>query len=94
MSIIEKLIWHGGRIKLATAVEQTQHGRHPAGPGEPIHFCEHDGIRIRFTRAVATWHAHAPCAFKPWWFSLPISHKRARTDLSQILDRKHGQADR
>ena len=34
------------------------------------HFCEHDGIYIRFTRARTTWHALAPCALKPWWLFL------------------------
>ena len=83
MSIIERLVWHGGRIKLARAVDDTQHRRHPAEPGDPIHFCEHDGIRVRFTRALATWHAHTPCAFKRWWFSLAISQRRTRTDTRQ-----------
>lgn len=37
---------------------------------EIAYFCEHDGIRINFTRARATWHALAPCALKPWWLFL------------------------
>lgn len=34
------------------------------------HFCQHDGIRIQFTRARTTWHAMAPSAIKPWWLVL------------------------
>lgn len=34
------------------------------------HFCEHDGLCIRFTRARTLWHAVTPSAIKPWWIFL------------------------
>ena len=34
------------------------------------HFCEHHGIRIKFTPAKTTWHAIAPSAMRPWWLKL------------------------
>ena len=34
------------------------------------HFCEHDGIRIEFTRARTTWYALTPSSAKPWWMIL------------------------
>jgi hypothetical protein len=43
---------------------------HQTNRNEVAHFCEHDGIFIRFTRARTTWHALAPCALKPWWLFL------------------------
>ncbi len=43
---------------------------HQTDRNDVAHFCEHDGIYIRFTQARATWHALAPCALKPWWLFL------------------------
>ena len=37
---------------------------------EMAHFCLHDGIRVRFTRARTTWHSLGPSAVKPWWMIL------------------------
>jgi hypothetical protein len=45
------------------------------------HFCEHDGIRIEFTRARTTWHAMSPSAVKPWWMILePLIDRHRSTD--------------
>ncbi len=43
-----------------------------AEPGRDViaHFCNHDGIRIKFTRARTTWHSLGPSAIKPWWLIL------------------------
>lgn len=50
------------------------------GRKEAAHFCEHDGICIRFTRARATWHALAPCALKPWWLFLKPLRKKSHNN--------------
>ena len=41
-------------------------------PGRNVvaHFCEHEGIRLMFTRARTTWHAVVPATIKPWWLVL------------------------
>jgi len=57
---------------------------HQTKDSEFAHFCEHDGISIRFTRARATWHAMAPCALKPWWLFLKA--KKQSQDLSTKKD--------
>jgi len=44
--------------------------KHQASRKDVAHFCEHDGICIRYTRARTTWRALTPCAFKPWWLFL------------------------
>ena len=47
---------------------------------EFVHFCEHDGIYIHFTKARSTWHALAPCALKPWWLFLrPLKKNMHKT---------------
>ena len=53
--------------------------RHQTNRSEVAHFCEHDGVSIRFTRARTTWHALAPCALKPWWLFLNPLLKNKRT---------------
>lgn len=51
------------------------------GRDEVAHFCEHDGIKLRFTRARTTWQALTPLAVRPWWIILnPIKHKMHSTD--------------
>ena len=47
--------------------------KHQTNRAEVAHFCEHDGICIRFTQAGTTWHAITPCALKPWWLFLKPS---------------------
>ena len=44
--------------------------KHQPSRKDVAHFCEHDGICIRYTPARTTWHALTPCAFKPWWLFL------------------------
>ncbi len=44
--------------------------KHQTSRNEVAHFCEHDGVSIRFTRARTSWQALAPCALKPWWLFL------------------------
>jgi len=52
------------------------------------HFCEHDGIRIRFTRARTTWHALAPSSVKPWWMVLdPQINRHRRTARGMQADK-------
>jgi len=59
---------------------------------EVAHFCEHDGVFIRFTRARSTWLALAPCALKPWWLFLEplrISKKKSKQhELTQQENHK------
>lgn len=51
------------------------------------HFCEHDGIRIEFTRARTTWHAITPSAVKPWWITLePLIGSRQQNAIKQKLN--------
>lgn len=38
----------------------------PPGRDVLAHFCEHEGIRIRFNRARTTWQSVTPCALRPW----------------------------
>jgi hypothetical protein len=40
------------------------------GRDDIAHFCKHDGIRIRFTRARTTWQSLGPSAVKPWAMTL------------------------
>ena len=50
------------------------------GRDEIAHFCNHQGIRIKFTRARTTWHSLGPSAIKPWWMILePLRTRPART---------------
>lgn len=44
--------------------------KHQTNRNEIAHFCEHDGIRLRFTPAGTEWLAQTPCAFKPWSLTL------------------------
>ena len=44
--------------------------KHQPSRKDIAHFCEHDGICIRYTRARTTWRALTPRAFKPWWLFL------------------------
>lgn len=57
------------------------------------HFCEHDGIRIRFTRARTTWHAMAPSAVKPWWITLEPLIGRQRRAKASTRPPRHGNDD-
>lgn len=48
---------------------------------EVAHFCEHDGIRLNFSRARTTWQALTPSAIKPWWMILdPMKHRMNNTN--------------
>ena len=53
--------------------------KHQASRKDVAHFCEHDGICIRYTRARTTWRALTPSAFKPWWIFLEPVVKEAAT---------------
>ena len=52
--------------------------KHQASRKDIAHFCEHDGICIRYTPARTTWRALTPCAFKPWWLFLEPVIKQQR----------------
>ena len=52
------------------------------------HFCEHDGIRIEFTRARTTWYALTPSSAKPWWMILePLIGSRGQA-MDNAIDSK------
>jgi hypothetical protein len=60
---------------------------HQTNRDEVAHFCEHDGIRIQFTRASTTWQAHAPCALKPWWLFLrPLKKSFSNESSNEVRD--------
>ena len=61
--------------KISKAITGSPYNKRKANRKEVAHFCEHDGICIRFTRAKEAWHALAPCALKPWWLSLKPQRK-------------------
>ena len=50
------------------------------GRDEVAHFCQHDGVRIWFSRTRTTWRSIGPSAIKPWWMILePIRSQPAST---------------
>jgi hypothetical protein len=53
---------------------------------EFVHFCEHDGIYIHFTKARSTWHALAPCALKPWWLFLKPLRKPLKKNMHETFN--------
>ena len=53
---------------------------------EFVHFCEHDGIYIHFTKARSTWHALAPCALKPWWLFLKPLKKPLNKNMHKTFN--------
>ena len=57
-----------------------------AGRKKIAHFCEHDGIRIRFTRARSIWHAIIPSAIKPWWLLLEPTRTTSRTHVNNMAN--------
>ena len=60
------------------------------GRDEYAHFCQHEGIRISFTRARTTWHSLGPSAIKPWWMILePL---RTLSATSDSLDKNKNNA--
>ena len=61
--------------------------KHQPSRNDVAHFCEHDGVYIRFTRARTTWHALAPCAFKPWWLFLAPLRKSISNTLTLQEDK-------
>lgn len=56
---------------------------------EIAHFCEHDGICIRFTPARTTWLAQAPCAIKPWWLFLSPLRKNLKINMRGFTQQRH-----
>ncbi len=62
------------------AVYDLPFNKHQPDRNEVAHFCEHRGIRIRFSRARTTWHVRAPRAIRPWWLFLePVRSRRNAT---------------
>ena len=57
--------------------------KHQPNRNDVAHFCEHDGVYIRFTKARTTWQALSPCAIKPWWLFLEPLRKNLRNKLSK-----------
>ena len=73
MNLLAKLKLDG----LNRTIYDSPFHKQQAERSEIAHFCEHDGICIRFTQARNTWHALAPCALKPWWLFLnPLRQKQ------------------
>jgi hypothetical protein len=60
---------------------------------EFAHFCNHQGIRISFSRARTTWHSIAPSAIKPWWMILEplISVSDNEHKVSEATDKTETQ---
>ncbi|NOR42395.1 MAG: hypothetical protein GQ572_03595 [Gammaproteobacteria bacterium] len=77
MSLFDKLKLE----EISKVISDLSFNKHQTNRDEVAHFCEHDGIFIRFTRARETWHALAPCALKPWRLSL----KPIRKNTKEIL---------
>ena len=80
MSLFDKLKLE----ELNKVIHDLSFNKHQSDRKEIAHFCEHDGISIRFTRARSAWHALAPCALKPWWLSLqPMKKLHEKTHKKQ-----------
>ena len=62
--------------------------KHQASRKDIAHFCEHNGIFIRYTPARTTWHALAPCALKPWWLFLEPVIKKSLLEKPQHIPEK------
>jgi hypothetical protein len=75
--------------ELNKVINDLSFNKHQTNRNEVAHFCEHDGIFIRFTRARATWHALAPCALKPWWLSLKPIRKKSENDSHNKITTKN-----
>ncbi len=88
MSLFDKLKLE----ELNKVIRDLPFNKHQTNREEVAHFCEHDGICIRFTRAETTWHALAPSALKPWWLFLrPIRkdvEKKSHDDITQQQENK------
>ena len=56
---------------------------------EIAHFCQHHGIRVRFTRARTTWHSLGPSAVKPWWMILEPIRRLSETKDSLINNKNN-----
>ena len=69
--------------ELNQVIHDLPFNKHQPSRNDVAHFCEHDGIYIRFTRARTTWHALAPCALKPWWLFLEPLRKSICKKLTQ-----------
>ena len=74
--------------------------KHQPSRKDVAHFCEHDGICIRYTRARTTWRALTPSAFKPWWLFLEPVIKEAvikepviKEPATQIRQTRHLQQE-
>lgn len=77
MSLFDKLKLE----EISKVISDLSFNKQQTNRNEVAHFCEHDGIFIRFTHARETWHALAPCALKPWRLSL----KPVRKNTEEIL---------
>jgi len=56
--------------ELNKVIHDLSFNKHQSDRKELAHFCVHDGISIRFTRARSAWHALSPSTLKPWRMSL------------------------
>jgi hypothetical protein len=60
-----------------------------SGREKVAHFCRHDGIHIRFTKARTIWHANTPSAVKPWWLLLQPTKTTSKTRVNKITNDTH-----
>ncbi len=87
MSLFDRLKLKNLKLdELNQMINNLPFNKHHTDRNDVAHFCEHDGINIRFTRAKATWHAMAPCALKPWWLFLEPLKKNIRKNLSDTTN--------
>lgn len=82
--------------ELNQIVNDLPFNKHPSDRRKIAHFCEHDGITIRFTRARTTWLARTPGAVKPWWLFLePLRKQQTDTfNNNSEHNRKHNNNDK
>jgi hypothetical protein len=71
--------------ELSQALRDLPFNKHQPSRKDIAHFCEHDGICVRFTPARTTWQALAPCALKPWWLFLKPLHKNTQKNMQTKL---------
>jgi hypothetical protein len=58
-----------------------------SGRNKFAHFCEHDNIHIRFTKARSIWHAITPTAIKPWWIILEPVRTTNKTHINNTKNK-------
>lgn len=77
-------------MSLIAGLKQAMYDAHlidsRSGRNKFAHFCMHDGIRIKFTRARSIWHAVVPSTIKPWWLLLEPVRTTGKTREKNMTD--------